>query len=112
MNSQITLKYKNEVGFTFTTPAPNPTIWEELYEDFDGLELDMDSEWEHYFVKGLESNKGDDSISFVLENSLTKETLKIPICDNKAIIYLNNFMSSILLCNAEVLDVKLFIKRS
>ncbi len=32
MQAQITLKYDNGARFTFTTPSPDLTIWEEVLE--------------------------------------------------------------------------------
>ena len=112
MHGQITLSYKNEVGFTFTTPRSDPLIWEELHEELqDELEVDTDFEWEHCYVHQIESNKGEDSISIIIKNSLSGDTMSIPFSSKESIAYIMKFMPGILINNASVLDVKLFIKK-
>ena len=109
MQTQITLRYDCGSRFTFTTPAPSPMEWEEL----ELKDNDTDFEWEHYFVKGVESKRGDDSVSLIVENSLDESTMTfpLPLSGKKALAYLAHCMPDIYVSNAQVLDVKLFVRK-
>ena len=103
MHGQVTFKFQN--GESFTTPTPDPEVWEPMAL----RDHSKAPEWDHYFVRGAENHGG--IYALKIKHAVDGSDFLVHFVTEESKCYLADFSDRMIEESALIEDLKLYIKK-